>query len=366
MKKVIGIIVITVAVIILVAGGIFLYFISQMGKPLYTPGKLSENAEKSGITLRLPSQEDVEENYWKVDEGIKIYHFSDGEGEPILVLHGGPAYGFESEWEGLSKLNDEYKFIYYHQRGCGKSTKPIKGFKSKDYKQLGELSNTLGFKAQIADIEKIRKILDKDKLTLVGHSFGGLIATLYAVEFHENVNALILISPADVIRLNPNKDSLFDLIEKNLTEERKKDFVDFQKRLFDFSPKLFEKTEKDLINQQVEFAQFFKEALGKKNQHILNIKPELYGGWTTMAYYVDMGSEHDWSKHLSKVKAPVLIIGGEEDITKNTHADYVKYLPKDNVEVKMITGATHFSFYEKPEEFAKIVKPFLNKCIKSH
>lgn len=361
MKKIIGIIVIVVAVIVIVVGGVFLYFMSQMGKPMYNPGKLAENAQKIGITLTPPSQKGVDENYWKTDENIKIYHFSDGQGEEILVLHGGPAYAFDSEWKGLSRLNSKYKFTYYHQRGCGKSTKPIKTFKTKDYKQLGELSKTLGFKAQIADIEKIRKILGKDKLTLIGNSFGGLIATLYAVEFPNRVNALILVSPADVIKLNPDKKSLFGLINENLPEERQKEFVKFQKRLFDFSPKLFDKTEKDLVNQQVEFAEFFTEALQKNKEFSGKIKPELYGGWTTMAYYVDMGSEHDWSKHLNKIDVPVLIIGGNKDITKNTHADYVKYLPNDNVEVVMIEDASHFSFNEKPEEFAKIVKPFLKQ-----
>jgi proline iminopeptidase len=44
-----------------------------------------------------------------------------------------------------------------------------------------------------------RTILGGGKLMLVGHSFGGFLASLYAAEFPQHVKALILIAPADVL-----------------------------------------------------------------------------------------------------------------------------------------------------------------------
>jgi len=56
---------------------------------------------------------------------------------------------------------------------------------------MTKLDQTLGLGAQIADIERIRQILGEDKLILVGHSWGGFLASLYAAEFPEHVTALI-------------------------------------------------------------------------------------------------------------------------------------------------------------------------------
>ncbi len=53
------------------------------------------------------------------------------------------------------------------------------------------LEQTLGISAQVADIERIRRILGEEKLIMVGHSFGGFLASLYAAEFPEHVARMV-------------------------------------------------------------------------------------------------------------------------------------------------------------------------------
>lgn len=90
--------------------------------------------------------------------------------------------------EGLENLKKDYRFIYYHQRGCGHSTRPIDTFKSQNFMQnVTVLNKVLGLSAQLADIERIRRILGHERLILVGHSYGGFLASLYAAEFPEHV-----------------------------------------------------------------------------------------------------------------------------------------------------------------------------------
>ena len=64
------------------------------------------------------------------------------------------------------------------------------------YPHIGRLLPAMGYyPEQVADIERVRRLLGQERLTVIGHSFGGFIATLYAVEFPERVDRLILVSP---------------------------------------------------------------------------------------------------------------------------------------------------------------------------
>jgi len=128
---------------------------------------------------------------------IELAHFAVGEGRNVLIIHGGPGRPFRQPISGLESLTGEFQFHYYDQRGCGKSTRPIDRFELANmYENMMELDRTLGLGTQIADIERIRQILGDDKLILIGYSWGGFLASLYAAEFPEHVEALILVAPA--------------------------------------------------------------------------------------------------------------------------------------------------------------------------
>ncbi len=365
MKKVI--IIIAIIIVVLVLGGFaFFFFMGDKG-PLYHPTDLSKAISAGNIDTQPPNQNNYNPNNWDVTEDISIYHFSHGEGKTILILHGGPGYAFDNEWKALTMIDDEYKFIYYHQRGCGKSTKPINSFEDGNYYQnMQKLSNTLGFKAQLADIERIRKILGEDKITLMGHSFGGFLATLYAIEFPERVEALVLVSPADVVRINRESGgSLFEKVKANLPPDRKDKFQKFMdEEYFGVYKDLFSKTEQELIDIQSEFGRYYMEAIGEGNTGMVEDDPSLYGGWMTYAMYMDMGQENDYTEYLKQINIPVMIILGEEDILDDTHADYLGFIPSDKLEVHTIEESTHFAFDEQSKAFSSIVKSFLDKYVK--
>ena len=204
MKKIIFIIVLALLVVVVVAGVFFWY---AMGKPLYEPGMVRAG-ENLGAPLTAPEQAG-DERFWDVEQDIQLYHFFEGEGRNVLIVHGGPGYPFAQPWPGLGPLTNEYQFHYYDQRGCGQSTRPIDKFSSTNYyANMTALDQTLGIGAQVADMERIRQILGEEKLLIIGHSFGGFLASLYAAEFPERVEAMILVAPADVLVM-PQKDGGF-------------------------------------------------------------------------------------------------------------------------------------------------------------
>jgi proline iminopeptidase len=112
MRKTI-IIVASVLLALIVVAGVFFWY--TMGNPLYEPGMV-----RAGKNLRAPltpPEQSGDEHFWNVEQDIQLYHFSEGEGRNVLIVHGGPGYPFAQPWPGLEPLSNDYKFHYYDQRG---------------------------------------------------------------------------------------------------------------------------------------------------------------------------------------------------------------------------------------------------------
>jgi proline iminopeptidase len=333
----------------IIAGG-FWYMSTQ---PLYKPGMVRE----MGASLAPPPQP-ADSKTWLVEPNIKLAHFAAGNGRNVLVVHGGPGMPFLAPMSGLEPLTKEYRFHYYDQRGCGESTRPIDRFESSNmYQNMTTLDKTLGLGAQIADIERIRQILGDDKLILVGHSWGGFLASLYAAEFPEHVEALILISPANTLVMpQPEADSdLFVSVRAKLPADQQPEFDAFMKEYMNFNT-LFQKSEADLLAMNDKFGEYYVQVVDVENTPMP--KQGKPGGWMTWGMYVSMGQRHDYRSALKNVTAPVLVIHGADDLQSEAASrQYVDAFP--NAEFAVIEHTGHFSFEQQPEQFASIVEKFL-------
>jgi proline iminopeptidase len=355
MKKKILIGILLLLGLVVVAGVLLWYF---MGKPLYEPGMV-----RGGKNLRAsltPPEQTGDADFWKVEEDISLFHFSDGTGKSVLVVHGGPGFPFHSPLPGLRPLSANYKFIYYDQRGCGKSTRPFDRFSSPNFFENAKvLDQTLGLGAQVADMERIRRIIGEEKVILLGHSFGAFLASLYAAEFPQHVEALILVAPANVLVMPAEGGGLFEDIRKLLPESLQQEYAGYLKRLLDYG-NLFSKSEAELAALNAEFAKYYRAAAASRNLAIpAENEPGDNGGWMVHAMYVSMGRRHDYRAALKNVKAPVLVIHGEKDLqAENASRAYSDSFP--HAQFQVIRNAGHFPFSEQPEEFASAVGKFLS------
>jgi proline iminopeptidase len=353
--KIVLVILAIVLFFIVAAVLLFFYF---TGKPMYEPGMV-RRGEGLRSSIVPPAQSGMD-SLWNVEKDINLYHFSEGTGKNVLIVHGGPGYPIRHPWAGLQPLAGNYKFNYYDQRGCGKSTRPIDRLTSPNfYLNMKTLDKTLGLGAQIADIERIRQILGEEKLVLIGHSFGGFLASLYAAEFPERVNALVLVAPANLVVMPSEDGDLFEQVGNLLPANLKNDYADFRKRYFDFSH-IFAKSEADLVALNSEFPKYYGAALRARN-----LTPPAAsgitenGGWMVYAMYMSMGKQHDYRQALKRVKAPVLVVHGDNDLQPEK-ADrlYAECFPNSSFEV--VKGAGHFMYDEQPQAFSEIVERFLN------
>ena len=108
--------------------------------------------------------------------GVRLHYLIAGEGDPVVLLHG---YAETSHmWLPLiSKLADRHTVIAPDLRGFGQSSAPDDGYTKK---------------AMAQDVHALMRSLHYDRIRLVGHDIGLMVAYAYAAQYPDDVDRLVL------------------------------------------------------------------------------------------------------------------------------------------------------------------------------
>lgn len=117
--------------------------------------------------------------------------YGDPSAPTLLVLHGGPGAHHDYLLPQLLELRDPWQLVFYDQRGGGKSAT--------------EDRTPITWRTHVDDLDRVITELAIDPLIIVGYSWGGLLAMLYAIEAAagrttHRPDRLVLIDPAPVNR----------------------------------------------------------------------------------------------------------------------------------------------------------------------
>lgn len=119
-------------------------------------------------------------SYAKLQDGVTHYE-KVGEGECVLLIHGTTIPMWDYDFQVSALTNANFMVLRYDQYGRGYSDRVKKEYNRDLYtRQINELLECL----QITN-----------KIHIVGHSFGGALATYYASQESSKVKSLILLSP---------------------------------------------------------------------------------------------------------------------------------------------------------------------------
>lgn len=352
------------------AGLLCYYAYKKMRGPIYWPGEVSKQAVENPEAFDSPSLvESSTAQVWRMPGNISVHHGSTSNTgisrAHILCVHGGPATVPVFPWRVCNEsLFAGVKFHWFHERGCGLSSRPFDKFPTPSFwPGYKEIEEALGIGAQIADIERARRRIGVDRIGLLGHSFGGFIATLYAAEFPENVSSLVLLTPASMLRM-PHRDGfdLFSSIREELkTEAAKVDFDRYIKRYLAFN-KLPSMNEREAAQLHAGFGEFFRKACPG-----MFYPPEYggdaIGGWAAYATYLSLGMEYDYrpalQKRLKRAKFRTIVVNGKDDLVPTSEGRlYAKLFPAELVECVTMNGG-HLLADEKPVELAEIISGVL-------
>jgi proline iminopeptidase len=119
-------------------------------------------------------------SFLSIAQNIYFKTFGNPKNKAVLFLHGGPGYNCASfEATTAQQLADQGFFvIVYDRRGEGRSVDPQVAFT---------------FQQSFDDIQAIYKAHGLSKATLIGHSFGGMLATLFAEAYPDKVQSIVLV-----------------------------------------------------------------------------------------------------------------------------------------------------------------------------
>src|SRR5262249_26192594 len=111
--------------------------------------------------------------------GTSLYYHAIGQGEPVIIVHGGPVLDQSYMFDHFKDLARTHRLIFYDQRACGRSTADVD-------------TATMTLKNLIDDIDQLRQKLGLDQVHILGHSWGGMLAAKYAIEYPLKVKSLVL------------------------------------------------------------------------------------------------------------------------------------------------------------------------------
>lgn len=275
---------------------------------------------------------------YKVVNGVKLYCLAIGEGEPILVLHGGPGLPHDYFLPYLYELAKTNKVIMYDQRSTGMSGIPKDTFTGCSHKNM------------IEDIEGLRKAFGIKKLNLMSHSWSSKLALNYALKYPQNMRSLVFVSPSPF-------NHQYDAVMQKYTTDNK------------YQPKY--KAAKDkVINMQVSGIEVRMRlaylSLMYTPSNIEKVKimfPDNYAD-KQRSLFAGLGTDNkrydvDYYPLLSRIKCPVIVLHGDADATP---LEAEERLVKGVAKGKLVRfdKSGHFPFIEEERKFATVVGSFVN------
>jgi proline iminopeptidase len=117
--------------------------------------------------------------------GASLYSRVVGQGQPVIVLHGGPDFDHRYLLPDMDQFRDVLRLIYYDQRGRGKSANEVR-------------PEDVTITSEVEDLDKVRQRFGLGAAALLGHSWGAVLALEYALRHPDRVSHLLLMNPAPV------------------------------------------------------------------------------------------------------------------------------------------------------------------------
>lgn len=284
------------------------------------------------------------ENKYVTVNGVQLHYVQGGSGTPLLCLPGWPQTWYSFHRIAL-QLAKKYNVMVIDIRGMGSSGKPENGYDKKTMaKDIYDLVRHLGF----------------EKVNLLGHDIGGMVAMSYAFNYPEAIDKLIVMDGAHPTEgmlqmpLIPSKGTFTDKMDintpyvwwmafnqvKNLPEKllegRYRFLLDY---LFSY-----------VMLDDKKMTDFEREVYASVYDQPENIR-------ASNAWYQSFTQDIEDATHYKPIQIPVLGIGS------NSSYAYIKMgLPyfASNGKVEGILDSGHYMIEENPGKVIELVTAFLS------
>ncbi len=280
----------------------------------------------------------VEQNIVSGDNTIHLKIF--GEGEPILIINGGPGMN-SNGFVGLAKIiGKSNQAIIYDQRGTGQS------------KMLKINYATITLDSMIHDIEVMRKHLKIENWTVLGHSFGGMLASYYASKHPKKIKGLVLSSSGGI-----NMDLFARInITSRLSKKERDSLSYWNNRISNGDTTYYARLQR---------GKYLAPAYLYNKSNVSIVAERLTQGNSTInqLVYQNMRKiKFDCSEGLKKLKIPVLIIQGREDLIDIETAEIASDVLQ-NSDVIILENCGHYGWLDQPKKYFENINSYFEKVL---
>jgi pimeloyl-ACP methyl ester carboxylesterase len=272
---------------------------------------------EKGMEVRIKSVE--------LSSQVKLLYAEQGDptGIPLLLLH-----GYADSWRSfelvLPYLPDSVRTIALSQRGHGDASRPPEGYRPHDF---------------AADLAEFMDILQLESSVIAGGSSGGFAARRFAVDYPERTLGLILLGSPFTLHDKPGVLELWESTISKLTDPVDPRFVrDFQESTHVRPvPENFLHT---VVNESLKVpARVWRSTL----EGLL---------------------EDDSSESLARIKAPTLILWGDQD-TVVPLSDQEKLTAEiESSRLVVYPDVGHAIYWEEPSQVASDIGVFIKEHIR--
>lgn len=270
--------------------------------------------------------------HFETINGFRMHYVDEGEGEPVLCLHGMPTWGYLYR-KFIKKLSATNRVIAPDQMGFGKSDVP----QDKEYRMEEHVDN----------LKELLIKLDLQDITLIVQDWGGPIGFGFAVDVPERIKRLVIMNTSVGVMSEDKKPWYAMLEEKGIYNQ----FIMNIEGLIKGGIHNKEKVTDTMIKAYT--APFPSE--------------EYYLGALAWPKDIPVGKEHPSAVIMQHVrdnldklsnKEKVLIWGLKDPIFPEKTIDWWhKIYP--NIETHEIPNAAHFLQEDAPKEIISIIQDFI-------
>jgi len=269
---------------------------------------------------------------------VPLFFRADGAGAPLLLLHGGPGAHHDYLYPQMLALAARHRVITYDQRGGGQS-------KTDD-------PAPITWRTQVDDLATvIREFGLTHELTLVGYSWGALLAMLYAVQCTADPSLavpsrMVLVSPAPITR------AWREQFEANLAERGRSQTI-AQMRA-DLAASGLREQDPATYRQrgfELSVAGYFADP-----HKATALTPFRVTGKVQQSVWQSLG-DFDLTAALRAVKVPTLVIHGKDDPIPLASAEAAA--DALGAEFVVLEDCGHVPYVERPESLFASIERFL-------
>ncbi len=286
------------------------------------------------------------ESYVPVGDA-ELYYREIGEGQPIIILHGGPDFDHTYLLPNLDRLSDSFRLIYYDQRGRGKSARDVQ-------------PEDVSIVSDVEDLERVRKYFQLETVALLGHSWGALLALEYAIRHPTRLSHLIIMNTAPV----SHEENL--LLRKSRREKTPADIEELKARA---SEAKYQEGDPDTV---ADYYRVHFRATVREPKHLEQVIRSLRSSFTKEGILKARAiekrlynetwflSDYDLAPKLKGLDIPTLVIHGDYDFVPVECAVHVAQA-MSRARFVLLKDTGHFSYIESPDEGRKEIDKSLLK-----